>query len=921
MPGSHPTITRKALLAIGLAIAIAVPVCAQFGEKGFSDTLGLRSKKAAKGAGAEWSASLEPGGKPDEVVLRLSVKLAPEHYVYSATYADGSLMKFNIKTETGIEPIDKAFVASRDPEVVNDPDLNAIVEKYHDQVAWSRKYRIQPGVDAGRIAIAGEVVYQICDKNNCRPGQKYAFDVKLAESHAKDRGEPQGTDVPVEDLSANSLDAEAADSRFEQMVGPRGGQSVGGTWRVSMEPRQAVPGGLVTIIVQADLQPGWHVYAIDQQQLEDGQGPNATGIGLTDLGILIPDQQFFRGPSPIEHPSDTPGWEGLTERYHEGSVRWTRALRVPADARAGEVVISGKAAWAMCNSGGCQPATGFEFRGALSIGSREIAQARSFAVVGKLALPDALETISEFRQTGAALPNAADRAENRNALAGNPPAGRSPLDSKSGSGKGAAGGLADIKSKGLFFFLTTAAVFGFAALLTPCVFPMIPITVSFFQKQAEKEHHRPISMACMYCLGIIGTFTVLGMLMSIAFGAGALQKLGNNIFLNLFIGGILVFFAFNLMGMFEIRMPSWLLTYTAGKESRGGYLGVLFMALTFTLTSFTCTFAFAGLLLVEAMHGDRLWPILGLMAFSAAFSLPFFFLALFPSYLQKLPKSGGWMNVVKVIMGLIELGAAFKYFGVADQSWNGQAAIFDFHLMISAWAVISIAAALYLLGLFRLPHDVANDHIGVFRFVSAMSFLGLASYLGVGLFSAEKPQGVVWKYVAAFATPTFQGGSDPTGPFLKHGDLKYALNFRQALEIAIAEDKPLFLDFTGVNCANCRYMENGPMSNPDIEKRLHQFVCVQLYTDAPVPTIANADEAKRLWDFNFQLQESWFGDVTLPSYVVIPPDPAILTGESKILSQLTGKSDDMAFAQFLDDGLNGWKNLQAQKVGRTLGSR
>jgi thiol:disulfide interchange protein DsbD len=826
-------------------------------------------------------------------------------------------MKFNIKTETGIEPIDKAFVSSRDPEMVNDPDLKALVEKYHDHVAWSRKYRIQPGVNAGRVALAGEVVYQICDENNCRPGQKYAFDVKLADEPAANRAEPQDISSDVEELSATLSEAEESNTRFVQKVGPRGDQTVGGTWRVSVAPRQAVPGGTVTITIEADLQPGWHVYALNQQQLDGERGPNATGLGLTEFGALTPDEPSFRGPPAIERLSGTPGWEGLIERYHEGTIRWTRTLRVPTDAVAGDVLIAGKAAWAMCNSGGCQPPTGFEFRGIVSIGAREISQAGLFAIGSKFRVPDALEAIGEFRVQGSPATN----AEHRSVAAGDsrdtPTSRESGLETR----VGAKGGLGAIKSKGLFFFLTTAAVFGFAALLTPCVFPMIPITVSFFQKQSEKQHNRPVSMALVYCLGIIGTFTVLGMLMSIVFGAGALQKLGNNVVLNLFIGGVLVFFAFNLLGMFEIRMPSWLLTYTAGKESRGGYLGVIFMALTFTLTSFTCTFAFAGLLLVEAMNGDRLWPILGLVAFSAAFSLPFFFLALFPSYLQKLPKSGGWMNVVKVIMGLIELGAAFKYFGVADQSWNGQAAIFDFHLMISAWAVISIAASLYLLGMFRLPHDVATDHIGVLRFVSAMSFLGLASYLGVGLFSAEKPQGVVWKYVAAFATPTFKGGSDQLGPYVEHRELKYALDLQRALEFAIAENKPLFIDFTGNNCANCRFMENGPMSAPHIEKKLAEFVRVQLYTDGPVPTIADLHEAERLRDFNAQLQENWFGDVSLPSYVIVPPDAAVLKDTSRILSRLPGKTDEATFAQFLDEGLEGWKKLQAQKAGTVIGSR
>src|SRR5262249_35254774 len=149
----------------------------------------------------------------------------------------------------------------------------------------------------------------------------------------------------------------------------------------------------------------------------------------------------------------------------------------------------------------------------------------------------------------------------------------------------------------------------------------------------------------------------------------------------------------------------------------------------------------------------------------------------FPSFLKKLPRSGGWMNLVKVIMGLIELGAAFKFFGNADATWNGQPAIFDFHLMISAWAVISIAAAMYLLGTFRLPPDTPDAHIGVMRLMFALSFLGFASYLGVGLFAPDKPHGKVWRYIEAFANPNIEGGSDPTGPWIKHGSLKYALDF------------------------------------------------------------------------------------------------------------------------------------------------
>lgn len=915
---AHPR-AHKAFLALGLLCFLAAVPRVRAGEQGFQDPFGLKAKRGAAGAPAEITAVLAVTGQPGEVALRISAKLPPESYIYATTESSSAGTKITIDRTEELEPVDDHFKPDHPAKVVEDPVLERKVEKHYGKVTWTRFYRFKSGANPENAAIAGVVKYQVCDDNACRPAT-YKFDVKLSGSAAAlpapaARPEPATASLPADNDSS---------SRFDQLVGRRESQTVGGTWRVTLAPRQARPGDEVTVTVEAELQPGWHVYALDQTQLPNGQGPAPTVMGLGGADGLVPVDASFNGPKPIEKPSE--GWKGLVERYHEGRVRWTRKYRIAAGSEERDLLVTGKVAWQMCNSGGCLPPTGFEFRGTLVVADDEIPDALPLQVTGKLRAAQAGEAIDELRLAAAAAPavtatapptaapgprSAPAARDSRQAEAG------AALPFEAGNTPASRASVYD-KSQGLPFFLLSAVVAGFAALLTPCVFPMIPITVSFFQKQSEKQHHRPITMALVYCLGIIGTFTGLGMLMSILFSATAIQQVASNWIVNLFIAGVLVFFAFNLLGMFEIQMPSWLLTYTAGKESRGGFIGVLFMALTFTLTSFTCTFAFAGGLLAAAAYGDRLWPILGLLAFSAAFSLPFFFLALFPSLLQKLPRSGGWMNVVKIIMGLIELGAAFKFFGNVDTAWNGQPAIFDFHLMISAWAVISIAAALYLLGVFRLPHDVESDHIGVVRFVFAMSFLGFASYLGVGLFAAEKPHGMVWRYVEAFANPNFEGGNDPSGPFLKHGDLKYALDFERALDVAIAENKPLFLDFTGVTCTNCRYMEKGPMSQPDIEQRLRQFVRIQLFTDS-VP-IRDKQEAGRLLDFNVRLQEEWFGDVTLPSYVVIPPDRAALKDRSKIISALVGKHEQDEFARFLDSGWNGWQKVQAGR-GRVVGQR
>ncbi|MEO1996467.1 MAG: cytochrome c biogenesis protein CcdA, partial [Planctomycetaceae bacterium] len=439
-----------------------------------------------------------------------------------------------------------------------------------------------------------------------------------------------------------------------------------------------------------------------------------------------------------------------------------------------------------------------------------------------------------------------------------------------------------VADQGLLPFLLTAVLAGFAALLTPCVFPMIPITVSFFLKQSETTHHRPVRMASIYCLGIIGSFTVIGLMMAAIFGATSINNLANNPWLNVFIAGVLVFFGMNLLGMFEIRVPSFLLSWSAGKQDRGGVLGVLFMALTFTMVSFTCTFAFLGLLLALAAKGQYYWPILGTTAFSAAFALPFFFLALFPSVLKKLPQSGGWMNTVKVTMGMVEIGAAFKFLSVSDLAWNPMPVMFDYAFVMSSWIIIAGCTGLYLLDMFRLPHDTKSDSISAIRLGFAIAFLVFGAYLSVGLFGNEKPRGFVWDQIESFAPPNLEGGQEADlGYVIVHDGLQYSLEFEKAAQFAAEQNMPMFLDFTGVNCVNCRLMEKR-MEQPHNRKRLERFVRVQLYTDN-VPHIQDKALVQQLLESNRKLQEDWFGDVTLPSYAVIaPPKPALATASTTV---------------------------------------
>lgn len=454
--------------------------------------------------------------------------------------------------------------------------------------------------------------------------------------------------------------------------------------------------------------------------------------------------------------------------------------------------------------------------------------------------------------------------------------------------------------KALIPFLITAALAGFAALLTPCVFPMIPITVSFFLKQSENGTGKPLAMASVYCLSIIGTFTILGMLMAAFFGATSLNALVNNAWLNLVLAGVLIFFGCNLIGLFEIRVPSSLMTWSARKEGSGGYIGVLFMALTFTLVSFTCTFAFLGLLLVWAANGEFYWPILGLLSFSAAFALPFFFLALFPSYLKKLPSSGGWMNRVKATMGMIEFAAAFKFLSTADFSANSFPIAFSYEVVMWSWTAIFVATSAYLFGLIRLPHDSKGDSLSVTRGIIAGLFLGVGVSIPLGMFGQPHLLGPVWNEIHAFAPPKLDVWiDDELGLVSDHDGLLYSLEFERAQQQAKETNTPLFLDFTGVNCVNCRKMEQTVFNEPDVHKLLEKFTRIQLYTDS-VPGIEDSDKESELLDSNRDKQAEWFGDVTLPAYAIVTPD-------GKRLASLSGLNTTEKFHTFLEEGLRKWE--------------
>ena len=440
--------------------------------------------------------------------------------------------------------------------------------------------------------------------------------------------------------------------------------------------------------------------------------------------------------------------------------------------------------------------------------------------------------------------------------------------------------LDSIIEEGLFSFILFALSMGFLALLTPCVFPMIPITVSFFTKAGEKEDSHPLFSALVYTIGIIVIFTSLGLILALTLGAAGANQMASNPWVNIFIAALFIYFAFSLFGHYEIQMPSAFRQFSSKQEQRGGVIGILFMALTFTLTSFTCTVQFVGLLLVAASQGSFFWPLLGMVVFSTAFAFPFFFLALFPQYLAKLPKSGGWLNSVKVTMGFLELGAAMKFISNTDLVW--QWGIFTQQVVLAVWVIISFMMGLYLLGKIKLPHDSDLPFIGVPRLVLSIVFMSFGIYLTGGLFG-QPLHGLIDSYLPPIVDASRQNIVLESGE--EH--MVWFDNLPEALDVAKTEEKPVFIDFTGYTCTNCRWMETNVFEEPKVQKLFNEFVMLRLYTDGG----NNYRE-------NQKMEIDRFGTAALPFYVVLSPD-------DEEISRFPGMDPDAnKFIDFLEKSLN-----------------
>lgn len=442
---------------------------------------------------------------------------------------------------------------------------------------------------------------------------------------------------------------------------------------------------------------------------------------------------------------------------------------------------------------------------------------------------------------------------------------------------------------------------GFLALLTPCVFPMIPMTVSFFTKRSGSRQ-KGIRNALIYAISIIVIYVALGLLVTISFGSDALNDLSSNAFFNLAFFVIFVIFAISFFGAFEITLPSWIINKADAASDRGGLIGIFFMAFTLSLVSFSCTGPIIGTLLVEAAHGrSYLGPLAGMVGFSFALAIPFALFSLFPEWLNSLPKSGGWLNTVKVTLGFIELALALKFLSNVDLAYHW--GFLKRELFIAIWVVIFIMLGFYLLGKLQLSHDSEVPYISVGRLVFSLITFTFALYLVPGLFGAPL------KLISGFPPPDFykewQTGKVVECPH----DLNCFHDYEEGMNYAKIHNKPVMIDFTGWACVNCRKMEDNVWSDPKVLKKLSDdYVLISLYVDDKTELPADKQYVSTVTGKKIRTTGNKWSEMQANLYHTnSQPYYILLDHQEKILAEPRGYTPDIpTYLSFLEEGLCRW---------------
>ncbi len=635
---------------------------------------------------------------------------------------------------------------------------------------------------------------------------------------------------------------------------------------VSWEITNTQKGDTVTLRFKATVEDGWHLY---DTNLEEG-GPISTSLNFEAETGFASVSNFAATSEPIA--VFDPSFQ-MNLRYFGHEVTFTKTVVLTGT---GEIPLKGYVEYMACNDETCTPPNEAEFNFIVTRGG------------------DAAE--ASAHTTGTVANDASDH-----------------------------------QSYWSIFFW--AFLSGFAALLTPCVFPMIPMTVSFFTKQSQSKA-AGIKNASIYGLFIVLIYVVLGSLVTLVFGADALNALSTNPWFNTFFFVLLVVFAISFLGAFEIVLPSkWVNKADQGAD-KGGVIGSFFMALTLALVSFSCTGPIVGTLLVQAASEGGIAPTIGMLGFGSALALPFALFAAFPGYLNSLPKSGGWLNSVKVVLGFLELALAFKFLSMADL-------VLDLHLLerevyIAIWIAIFGALAFYLFGKLTLPHDSKLERLPVSRLLLGLLVMSFTIYMVPGLWGAplklisafpppleysESPEGVGYKPNLPAATYAMPSGEGETTSRLEQKmevgpqGLSVFHDYEDALAYARQVNKPLFIDFTGKACVNCRQMEINVWSDPEVNRLMkNEYVIAALYVDYRKKLPEEEQYVSEVTGKKIRTEGNKWSDFQIrrfkrnsqPHYVLLDHD------EKELVPSKAYEPDIKAYAAWLKNGLDGFQQQTAQ---------
>ena len=636
----------------------------------------------------------------------------------------------------------------------------------------------------------------------------------------------------------------------------------------------------------AKIDNGWHVYSTGL----GNDGPISATFNATKMdGVKTVGGLTHRG----KEISQFDNMFGMKLRYFEGSVTFIQKIKFTKP----DYSINCYLEYGACNDETCLPPTSVDF----------IKSGKAPAVAKETAPTEKEATLAS--EKGAAASEKEATAEGAtvsgDSVAAPQAAPQAALDSASTASLWSPV-ISELKayedtptdSSLLYIFLAGFAG-GFLALLTPCVWPIIPMTVSFFLKR-NKERSKAIREAVTYGISIVVIYVVLGLVVTLLFGASALNALSTNAVFNIFFCLLLVVFAASFFGAFEITLPSsWSNKIDAKSENTSGLLSIFLMAFTLTLVSFSCTGPIIGFLLVAvSTQGSILAPTIGMLGFAIALAIPFTLFAMFPSLLKSAPKSGGWMNVVKVVLGFIELAFALKFLSVADLAYGWH--ILDRETFLALWIVIFGLLGVYLLGWLKFPHDDEGNRTNVPQFFLAMISLAFAIYMIPGLWGAPL------KAISAFAPPM---NTQDFNLYKASVEAKYH-DYEAGMAAAKAEGKPVIIDFTGFGCVNCRKMEAAVWTDPKVADMLNEkYVLISLYVDDKTPlaepiTVTENGQQRTLrtvgdkWSY---LQRVKFGANTQPFYVLIDNEGKPLAGSRSY------DEDINAYIDYLQTGIDNFK--------------